>query len=117
MASQSTRSSATAAAVQRAINVLDNLESSTDDEWQIMGNYLASLARKVAKMDATAADRLNRKLTKTALDFLDEFDQAPITYQIVQDASMTPGTVQLITIGNTPVDEPTPVVSESMDTV
>lgn len=106
--SQSARSSVTSTegnstAVQRAINTLSNLENSSDDEWTIMGNYLASLARTVAKTNSAAADRLNRKLTRIALDLMDECDQASITYQIVQDPSMPPGTVQLVTVGNTPV--------------
>lgn len=108
--SQSTHSSVTSTegrstAVQRAINTLSILESTTDDEWTVMGNYLASLTRTVAKTDAVAADRLNRRLTRVALEFMDEFDQAqaPITYQIVQDPSMPPGTVHLVSVGNTPV--------------
>lgn len=46
----------------------------TDDEWQIMGNYLATSVRNIAAKNRKAADRLNRTLMKTLMDFLDSLD-------------------------------------------
>lgn len=91
--------------IERAMKTLDSLPP--DDEWQIMGNYLASHARNIAKTDHAAADRLHRKLTKAVLDYLDELDasQQPqeMRWQIVEDSSLPPGSMQLVPIETTPI--------------
>lgn len=38
-------------AVERAVNTLNRLENSVEDEWQIMGNHLAVFARKLSKTE------------------------------------------------------------------
>lgn len=96
--------------IEQAMKSLDSLPP--DDEWQIMGNYLASHARSIASTDRVAADHLHRKLVKTVLDYLDELDASKqpqaMTWQSVDDSSMPIGTMQLV-----PISLPTSIHSRN----
>lgn len=64
----------TADLIEKANKTLESL--SADDEFQVMGAYLASHVRNIARTNRVAADRLHRKLIKTVLDCLDDMDNS-----------------------------------------
>lgn len=104
--------------IEQAMKTLDSLPP--DDEWQIMGNYLASHARSIASKDRVAADHLHRKLIKTVLDYLDDLEasQQPQTmgWQPVHDLSMPTGTMQLVPLSIPSSIQSMPIVFTAQET-
>lgn len=98
--------------MKRAMDVLNSEE---DDEWQILGNYLASQLRRIYAENLRIANRIHRSVSKSILEGLEELDAlspqwssmdletTPISF-LVDDASQG---VQVLNVQNFVVENTT----------
>jgi len=68
----STVTSLTSRTMERALEIME--KTNDDDEWQIIGNYLAGQLRSLAVHSLEKAQRIHRKITRLVLDAWDEED-------------------------------------------